>query len=117
MSATLTSDSATELGFDPREVNERLEQATASERLAWALGQFGDGLVLSSSFGAQAAVMLHLAIQVRPDIPVIFVDTGYLFPETYEFADRLAKRLNVNLKVYRSRPVSYTHLRAHETLR
>lgn len=103
MSATLTSDSATELGFDPREVNERLEQATASERLAWALGQFGDGLVLSSSFGAQAAVMLHLATQVRPDIPVIFVDTGYLFPETYEFADRLAKRLNVNLKVYRSR--------------
>ena len=103
MSATLTSDSATELGFDPREVNERLEQATASERLAWALDQFGDGLVLSSSFGAQAAVMLHLATQVRPDIPVIFVDTGYLFPETYEFADRLAKRLNVNLKVYRSR--------------
>ena len=103
MSATLTSDSATELGFDPREVNVQLEQATASERLAWALGQFGDGLVLSSSFGAQAAVMLHLATQVRPDIPVIFVDTGYLFPETYEFADRLAKRLNVNLKVYRSR--------------
>ena len=81
----------------------QLEQATASERLAWALGQFGDGLVLSSSFGAQAAVMLHLAIQARPDIPVIFVDTGYLFPETYEFADRLAKRLSVNLKVYRSR--------------
>ena len=81
----------------------QLEQATASERLAWALGQFGDGLVLSSSFGAQAAVMLHLATQARPDIPVIFVDTGYLFPETYEFADRLAKRLSVNLKVYRSR--------------
>ncbi len=36
--------------------------------------------------GAQAAVMLHLATQVRPDIPVVFVDTGYLFPETYEFA-------------------------------
>ena len=81
----------------------QLEQATASERLAWAFGQFGDGLVLSSSFGAQAAVMLHLATQARPDIPVIFVDTGYLFPETYEFADRLAKRLSVNLKVYRSR--------------
>ena len=47
--------------------------------------------------------MLHLATQVRPDIPVIFVDTGYLFQETYEFAERLAKRLEVNLRVYRSR--------------
>ena len=103
MNATLTSDPATNLGFDPREVNIQLEKATASERLDWALAQFDEGLVLSSSFGAQAAVMLHLATQARPDIPVIFVDTGYLFPETYEFADRLAKRLEVNLKVYRSR--------------
>ena len=103
MSATFTSDATADLGFDPRENNERLEKASASERLAWASAQFGGGLVLSSSFGAQAAVMLHLATQVRPDIPVIFVDTGYLFQETYEFAERLAKRLEVNLRVYRSR--------------
>ena len=103
MSATFTSDATADLGFDPRETNERLEKASASERLAWASAQFGGGLVLSSSFGAQAAVMLHLATQVRPDIPVIFVDTGYLFQETYEFAERLAKRLEVNLRVYRSR--------------
>ena len=103
MSATLTSIATADLGFDPREPNERLEKASASERLAWASAQFGGGLVLSSSFGAQAAVMLHLATQVRPDIPVIFVDTGYLFQETYEFAERLAKRLEVNLRVYRSR--------------
>ena len=94
---------ANDRGFDIRETNTRLEQASAAERVAWAAGQFGDGLVLSSSFGAQAAVMLHLATRARPDIPGIFVDTGYLFPETYEFADRLAKRLQVNLKVYRSK--------------
>ena len=99
----MTSDANADLGFDPRETNERLKKASASERLAWASAQFGGGLVLSSSFGAQAAVMLHLATQVRPDIPVIFVDTGYLFQETYEFAERLAKRLEVNLRVYRSR--------------
>jgi len=103
LSATFTSDATADLGFDPRENNERLEKASASERLAWASAQFGGGLVLSSSFGAQAAVMLHLATQMRPDIPVIFVDTGYLFQETYEFAERLAKRLEVNLRVYRSR--------------
>ena len=99
----MTSDANADLGFDPRETNERLKKASASERLAWASAQFGGGLVLSSSFGAQAAVMLHLATQMRPDIPVIFVDTGYLFQETYEFAERLAKRLEVNLRVYRSR--------------
>ena len=102
METSLTSDPAANLGFDLRETNSRLERASASERLAWASGQFDSGLVLSSSFGAQAAVMLHLATRERSDIPVIFVDTGYLFPETYEFAERLAKRLAVKLKVYRS---------------
>ena len=103
MKTTLVSESTADLGFDLRETNARLERASASERLAWAAGQFDARLVLTSSFGAQAAVMLHLATQARPDIPVIFVDTGYLFPETYEFAERLAKRLEVNLKVYRSK--------------
>jgi phosphoadenosine phosphosulfate reductase len=46
--------------------------------------------------------MLHLATRPAPDIPVIFIDTGYLFPETYRFADQLTKRLNLNLKVYRA---------------
>jgi phosphoadenosine phosphosulfate reductase len=58
--------------------------------------------VLSTSFGAQAAVMLHLATRIAPGIPVVFVDTGYLFPETYLFADQLTKRLRINLKVYRA---------------
>jgi len=46
--------------------------------------------------------MLHLATQVVPGIPVVFVDTGYLFPETYRFADELTSRLKLNLKVYRA---------------
>ncbi len=64
--------------------------------------EFGSSLVLSTSFGAQAAVMLHLATRIVPDIPVVFVDTGYLFPETYRFADELTARLKINLKVYRA---------------
>lgn len=64
--------------------------------------RYGASLVLSTSFGAQAAVMLHLATRVAPGIPVVFVDTGYLFPETYAFADQLTRRLSLNLKVYRA---------------
>ena len=91
-----------DLGFDLRETNARLEGVRADERVAWAVEQFGDGLVLSSSFGTQAGVMLHLATRAKADIPVILVDTGYLFPETYRFVDELTKRLSLNLKVYRA---------------
>lgn len=44
---------------------------------------------------------LHLVNQIRPDIPVILTDTGYLFPETYRFIDELTDKLKLNLKVYR----------------
>jgi|SRR5208283_1359937 len=80
----------------------RLSDASAQERVRWAAERFGDSLVVSTSFGAQSAVMLHLVTQVVPGIPVVFVDTGYLFPETYRFADMLAARLRLNLKVYRA---------------
>lgn len=61
----------------------------------------GDGLILSTSFGAQSAVMLHRVTQTIPGIKVVFVDTGYLFPETYGYAEQLTRRLNLNLHTYR----------------
>jgi phosphoadenosine phosphosulfate reductase len=96
-----TADTVTP-AVDPAEEDRRLSEASASERIAWAVAKYGSSLVLSTSFGAQAAVMLHLATRIAPDIPVVFVDTGYLFPETYLFADALTKRLRINLKVYRA---------------
>ena len=77
-----------------------LEGATAEERVRWAAETFGDGLVLTTSFGVQSAVMLHLVTQVVPEIPVVFIDTGYHFPETYRFAAELTERLKLNLKTY-----------------
>jgi phosphoadenosine phosphosulfate reductase len=72
------------------------------ERVRWAFEHLPSQHALSSSFGAQAAVSLHLLTRVEPDIPVILVDTGYLFPETYQFVDELTERLKLNLKVYRA---------------
>lgn len=77
-----------------------LEKATAQERVEWAVKTYGDGLVLTTSFGIQAAVMLHLVTRIAPKIPVIFIDTGYHFPETYRFAAELTKKLDLNLKTY-----------------
>ena len=81
------------------------ESATAQERVNWAADLFGDDLIMTTSFGAQSAAMLHLVTSVLPDIPVVFIDTGYLFPETYRFAAELTERLELNLKKYRS-PIS-----------
>jgi phosphoadenosine phosphosulfate reductase len=77
-----------------------LEVASATERIAWAYRTYGDALVLTTSFGVQSAVMLHLVTTQIPKIPVVFVDTGYLFPSTYTFAAELTERLNLNLKTY-----------------
>lgn len=87
------------------ETNAQLEKLSAEERVAWALENLPGEYVLSSSFGIQAAVSLHLVNQIRPDIPVILTDTGYLFPETYQFIDELTDKLKLNLKVYRAAKV------------
>lgn len=83
------------------ELNTWLGQRDARERIAWALATLPGEHALSSSFGAQSAAVLHLVTRERADVPVILIDTGYLFPETYRFADDLATRLRLNLKVYR----------------
>jgi phosphoadenosine phosphosulfate reductase len=76
---------------------------SAGERVQWAMDYLPDEPVLTSSFGAQSAVMLHLVTRHKPDIPVVLIDTGYLFPETYAFIDELTDRLNLNLHVFRPR--------------
>jgi phosphoadenosine phosphosulfate reductase len=92
-------------------VNQQLKNATSIQVVEWAGKTFGDTLVMSTSFGIQAAVMLHLVSTVIPDIPVIWIDTGYLPPETYQFAQQLTERLNLNLKVYQS-PLSPARMEA-----
>ena len=84
------------------QLNAELESLSAIKRAEWALANLKGNHAVSSSFGVQSAVMLHLLTQVKPDIPVILTDTGYLFPETYQFIDQLTEQLGLNLKVYRS---------------
>lgn len=83
-------------------VNAKLARMSAQERVHWAFENLEGGFALSSSFGIQAAVMLHLMTQAKPNIPVILTDTGYLFNETYHFIDELTERLSLNLKVFRA---------------
>ncbi|AEI74849.1 Phosphoadenosine phosphosulfate reductase [Candidatus Moranella endobia PCVAL] len=81
-------------------INKQLECKTAEKRVAWALEKLPKQIVLSSSFGIQAAVSLHMVTRQFPDIPVILTDTGYLFSETYHFIDELTEELGLNLKIF-----------------
>lgn len=81
--------------------NARLERASPEARLARALELFGDALLFTSSFGAGSGVLLHLWSEVAGRRPVVFLDTGFLFPETLEYRDRLAARLGLALEIVR----------------
>ena len=94
---------------DIQAYNELFEKSQPMDVVKWASAQWGDGLVMSSSFGADSAVLLHMAVTIRPDIKIIMVDTGYLFPETFGFMEQLRRRLNLNVWIYRTRqdPIAY----------
>ncbi|MDQ5909212.1 MAG: phosphoadenosine phosphosulfate reductase [Pseudomonadota bacterium] len=99
---TVLPQNADQPRFDLETMNRELEAQTAEQRVAWGLENFPNRIVMTSSFGAQSAVCLHLATQQCPDMPVVLIDTGYLFPETYQFIDALAERLSLNLCIYRA---------------
>ena len=60
-----------------------------------AVETFGDKLALVSSFGAESAVLLHLVSKVKPDMPVLFLDTGMLFGQTLDYRKQLAQRFGL----------------------
>src|SRR5205085_362538 len=67
--------------------NGELELRSPEERLRFAVDTFGDGLLFTSSFGAESGVLLHLWSRVARHLPVVFIDTGFLFPETLRYRD------------------------------
>ena len=91
---------AVSLDIDPAELSRALAPLRAGERLRLLYDQLGDRLVVSTSFGLQAAVMLHLIHEHAPKIPVVFIDTGFLFPETYQYAAELTSQLDLDLRIY-----------------
>lgn len=79
--------------------NERLERASPRDRLAWAVDRWGRELLFTSSFGAGSGVLLHLWSLVARDLPVVFIDTGFLFEETHRYKDDLAARFGLRVEV------------------
>jgi len=90
-------------------INPALEAQEPAKIVGWASQTFGPHLVMSSSFGAESAALIHIAARQIADIKIIMVDTGYLFPETHQLMEQLRSRFNLNVWVYRTRsdPISY----------
>ena len=86
--------------FVPELLSAEIAPLRAGERIRSLYDRLGDHLVATTSFGIQAGVMLHLINEFAPKIPVVFIDTGFLFPETYQYAEDLMSQLNLDLRVY-----------------
>lgn len=80
-------------------LNQSLERTAPEHILEWAWTSFGSGVVTSSSFQTQSVPLLHMVSQLAPEMVVLFIDTGFHFPETLAFRDRLTEQLQLNLKV------------------
>ena len=85
--------------LDFEAINNQLEDATAQDIVNWALSIKGKTIV-TTNFGPQEAVLLHMVSQLAPDTEVLWIDSGYNKVETYKFADNLTKKLGLNLTVY-----------------
>ncbi len=88
------------LDEEARAADRELDGAPAGVILEWALERFGGGLVVTSSF--QDCVLVDLAVAARPDIRVVFLDTGFHFPETIAYLRRIERRYGLDLQIVES---------------
>ena len=92
---TLAMDDIDRAGSLAQRLDAQLRHAHPAEIIKAAYELYGDELALVSSFGAESAVLLHLAAQVSPTIPVLFLDTGMLFGQTLDYRQQLAAQLGL----------------------
>lgn len=79
--------------------NSQLRSLSPEAIVSWAVAQ-GEPTIVSTSFGPNSAALLHLVSQVAPDLPVIWVDSGYNMRDTYVVAEDIIDRLKLNMKIY-----------------
>ncbi len=81
--------------LDLEKLNEEFEKKKPQEIVTWAAKEFSPSFAMTSSFGPESGVLLHMVSRVDPKIPVFFLETGYHFPETLEYKKQLAKLLGL----------------------
>ena len=84
-------------------LNAWLEQQSPQCVLRWAVDVFGAGLVMTTAFGLNGVALIHLLREVGEDVPLVFVDTGFLFEETLETKRRIEQAYGVRVQTWRPR--------------
>jgi phosphoadenosine phosphosulfate reductase len=79
----------------------RLENAAPQEILRWAFDQFADGVAIATGFGAEGVAMIDMAVKINPHPNIFFIDTDFLFPETYELRRRIEDRYGIEIRAVR----------------
>jgi phosphoadenosine phosphosulfate reductase len=79
-------------------LNEGFEDAHPAEVIRWTLEESGlERVAIASAFQAEGTVVIHLATRIRPDVPILFLETGFQFAETLAFKERLTEQLGLNV--------------------
>jgi phosphoadenosine phosphosulfate reductase len=76
-------------------LDQKIDDASALIRRV--LAENGDPACVTCSFQTECMALVELVIAQQPDIPVLFLDTGYHFPETYTYRDQMTERMHLNL--------------------
>ena len=95
------------------ETSKDLEKLSPQDQLQWAFEEFDESFVVTTSFGIQSAVLLHMTVRLNSNLKpkVIWIDTGYLPKETYNYAEELTKLFELDLIVAQS-PISPARMEA-----
>jgi phosphoadenosine phosphosulfate reductase len=83
------------------ELNSQLKGLEPSMILKWAWEKFSPNIVATSSFQTQSVPLLHMVSLAVPDLPILFLDTGFHFPETLFFRDQLAEEFGIDIRSIR----------------
>jgi phosphoadenosine phosphosulfate reductase len=87
------------MGLDLVKINAELKGQPAENIVRWALS-LGRPAFTSTSFSPNSAVMLHLISRIDPEVPIVWVDSGYNVPDAYQVAEKLIQQLKLNIRVY-----------------
>ena len=95
--STAVSLAVKTLGFDLEEANRELAGAAPESILTWTWRQFQPHVILTCSFQHDGVVLAHMLRDIAPEVPVVFINTGFHFPETLAYRDEIESRFGIKL--------------------
>ncbi len=85
-----------------QKINESLSSAHIDARIAHILNKYKSKVLITTSFGTTSVVLLHMISRIKPNFPIHFVDTGFLFPETHVYKEELIRRFGLNIITHKA---------------